>query len=310
MARLRALTHQRLRHEPLYLSAPSERKRPEPGLAARASPVQNSALSGDHQHLDSGLARYALPARAEEPAEAFWTSLRLLEIAPFTVTVPLWAVAYRAPLVTALPADLSLWLEGTTGSLKSTLAALSLCHFGDFDRLHLPGSWVSTANALEHRAFVLKDTLFVIDDYAPRAGFDDRDLQGKAARLLRAQGNNSARGRLRQDTSERPDRPPRGFILSTGEQHPPGQSVLARTMIVELERGEIHFPGLDRAQAEAHRLPHAMAGYIEWLGRRCPICPTGFESDFSRCGATRVSRVLICESPKRSRISGSVSRWR
>ena len=50
VARLRALTHQRLRHEPLYLSAPSERKRPEPGLAAFASPIQTSALSGDHQH--------------------------------------------------------------------------------------------------------------------------------------------------------------------------------------------------------------------------------------------------------------------
>jgi hypothetical protein len=132
--------------------------------------------------------------------------------------------------------------------------------------VQLPGSWVSTANALEHRAFVLKDTLFVIDDYAPRTGLDDKELQGKAARLLRTQGNLSSRSRLRQDVSARPDMPPRGLIVATGEQHPPGQSVLARTMILELNRDEIDFGALDRAQAEAHRLPHAMAGYVEWLG--------------------------------------------
>ena len=44
-----------------------------------------------------------------------------------------------------------------------------LCHFGTFDRLHLPGAWSSTANQLERRAFLLKDTPFLVDDWAPSA---------------------------------------------------------------------------------------------------------------------------------------------
>ena len=44
-------THQPSSARPLYLSAPSERKRPEPGQAAFASPPQSSALCGDHQQL-------------------------------------------------------------------------------------------------------------------------------------------------------------------------------------------------------------------------------------------------------------------
>jgi hypothetical protein len=236
--------------------------------------------SGVEVDLDAGLARYSLPVKAENPAEAFRASLRLLDTAPHTVTVPLWAAVYRAPLASVLPVDLSLWLEGTTGSLKSTLAALFLSHFGDFDRLHLPGSWVSTANALERQAFLLKDTVFVVDDYAPRSGLDDRELQAKAARLLRAQGNLAGRGRLRQDTSERPAMPPRGLILATGEQHPPGQSVLARTVMLELERDGIDFPSLDRAQAEAGQLTHAMTGYVEWLGPQMPGLPKQLEERF------------------------------
>jgi hypothetical protein len=215
--------------------------------------------------LGPDLGRYRLPLEAQAAVAAMQASLRLLEVGPLTVTVPLWAAVFRAPLASAHPVDLSLWLEGMTGSLKSTLAALFLSHFGEFDRLHLPGSWSSTANQLEHRAFVLKDTLFVIDDYAPRAGLDDRDLQAKATRILRAQGNLSGRGRLNPDSSEAPGAPPRGLILATGEQHPPGQSMLARMFLIELKRSETNMGILSAAQKAAHLLPHAMAGYLDWL---------------------------------------------
>jgi hypothetical protein len=224
------------------------------------------AVGHDGAEVDLGpeLARYRLPRFAEDPTHAMLASLALLRVAPLTVTVPLWAATFRAPLATALPVDLAIWLEGMTGSLKSTLAALFLAHFGEFTRLTLPGAWASTANALERRAFLLKDTLFVIDDYAPR-GTDVRELELKASRLLRAQGNLAGRARLRADLSERPAFPPRGLIIATGEQHPPGQSVLARTLVVDVDRSDIDLTALTAAQQFAHRLPHAMSGYITWL---------------------------------------------
>jgi hypothetical protein len=215
--------------------------------------------------LGKDLHRYRLPAIAENTREAMWASLRLLEIAPLTVTVPLWATMFRAPLVAALPVDMSAWIEGQTGSFKSTLTALFLSHFGEFDAKSLPGSWESTANQLEHRAFTLKDLPFVIDDYSPKPMHAFRELETKAARLLRAQGNLSGRGRLRADITERPAHPPRGIIISTGEQHPPGQSLIARTLLVQMERKMVSLPALSKAQQDVFRLPHAMAGYVSWL---------------------------------------------
>jgi len=167
--------------------------------------------------LGPELSRYQLPRESVDPVDAMRTSLKLLEIAPFHVTAPLWAGVFRAPLANAFPVDLSLWFEGMTGTLKSTLAALFLCHYGEFDRIHLPGTWSSTANQLERRAFLLKDVLFVVDDYAP-GSMDRRELETKASRLIRSQGNLAGRGRLRSDLSDRPAYPPRGLILSTGEQ--------------------------------------------------------------------------------------------
>jgi hypothetical protein len=241
----------------------------------------NGALGRDDVEVELGpaLSRYRLPHTVRDPVSAMRASLQLLDLAPLEVTVPLFAGIYRAPLATAYPLDLSLWLEGITGSLKSTLVALFLCHFGKFDRTHLPGAWISTANQLERRAFILKDIPFVIDDYAPSA-LEVRELEIKAARLLRAQGNLQGRGRLRADLTEQPDHPPRGLIISTGEQHPTGQSILARTVIVQVRRSDIDLPVLSEAQEGAGRLSEAMSGYISWLAPQMPGLPALLERTF------------------------------
>jgi len=240
----------------------------------------NTAGAGDFEvDLGSELSRYKLPPLASDPAGAMKTSLELLSLAPLRITAPLLAACFRAPLVSAFPQDLSIWIAGPTGSMKSTIAAVFQSHFGDFDRIHLPGAWSSTANQLERRAFLLKDSLFVIDDYAP-AALDHRELETKAARLLRSQGNLAGRGRLRSDLTERPAFPPRGIILSTGEQHPAGQSLLARTLIIELDRMDIDVQSLTRAQERADHLAHAMAGYIAWLAPQMSDMPQQLRQTF------------------------------
>ena len=232
------------------------------------------AVGRDGFEVDLGpeLARYSLPKRAEDPIEAMRVSLRLLDVAPLSVTVPLWAGVFRAPLASAFPLDLALWVEGTTGSMKSTLMALLLSHFGEFERTSLPGAWSSTANQLERRAFLLKDSVFVIDDWAPNP-LDTREMETKASRLIRSQGNLSGRGRLRSDLTDRPAYTPRGLIISTGEQHPPGQSILARILLVGLERSSVDVRMLTEAQRTATRLPHAMTGYLTWLAPQVGSLP-------------------------------------
>jgi hypothetical protein len=238
--------------------------------------------AGYEVDLGPELARYALPTTPDDPVGAMRESLDLLRggIAAEKVMVPLFSAVYRAPTAAALPIDVALWIEGTTGSLKSTIAALGLAHFGAFDRLHLPGAWTSTANALERRAFLLKDTAFVIDDYAP-SGVDARELEMKAGRLLRAAGNAAGRGRLRADLTERAAYPPRGVIVATGEQHPAGQSILARTIVTELDRPSVDLEALTAGQARAGRLPHAMAGYIAWLAPQMPTLPQSLTEAFA-----------------------------
>jgi len=228
---------------------------------------------GDPVEVDLGenLQLYRLPAPGD--LEAAQASLRFLDIGPWEITAPLIACAYLAPFADLCKIDFSLWIYGPTGSLKSTLAALALSHFGNFSRTTLPGSWLSTANSLEKLCFALKDTLAVIDDYVPASSSKESYTQTeKAARLIYQAGNRSARGRLAADLTARPNYYPRCLIISTGEMLLPGQrqSATARYLGIELDpkKTPIDKARLTEAQGEAHLYPAAMAAYLEHLAPR------------------------------------------
>jgi len=199
-------------------------------------------------------------------ADALQASLRLLEVAPIRVTLPAFAAIWRAIIGGA---DFGLHLEGVTGSGKTELAALIQQHFGrELDARHLPGSWASTENALEMMAFTLKDSLFVVDDFAP--GGSGRDVQRfhrKADRLFRSQGNLSGRTRLNADATLKMTKPPRGLVFSTGEEIPRGHSIRARLVICSLGRHDMNWERLNRCQQEAAAGGYSIltARFIQWL---------------------------------------------
>src|SRR5262249_40799866 len=128
------------------------------GLADGADPVS--------VELDGPLGNFRLPAppEGEELKKAIRASLRLLRLSR-RIMVPLLGTVYRSVL--DVP-DFTVYLSGHTGVCKSELSALAQQHFGaGMDRLHLPGSWSSTGNALEGLAFLTKNALLVIDDFKP-----------------------------------------------------------------------------------------------------------------------------------------------
>ncbi len=218
--------------------------------------------------LEKELCRYALPLQPTDSRAAMQASLRFLRIAPLRVTLPLWAAMYLAPLASFLTLDFVLWLYGITGVMKSTAAALALSHYGDFERKDLV-SWGNTANHIEKITFLTKDVPVVLDDFAPQSdSVAARNLESVVSRIVRGVGNQSGRGRLRSDLSLRPTYRPRGLVVSTGEQLPDGQSLVARLVTVEFERGDVDVDKLNAAQDEREQYPHAIAGYVQWLAAR------------------------------------------
>jgi Bifunctional DNA primase/polymerase, N-terminal/Primase C terminal 1 (PriCT-1) len=246
---------------------------------------EDGTVDGVQVALDGSLARFVLPDPLEGEAlkEAIWASLRILDVAPRRVTVSLLGEVYRAVLATA---DFSGALTGPTGVGKTEMATLAQQHFGrDFDARSLPGSWTSTANALETLCFRTKDALIVIDDFAPGGTTADvARMHRDAGRHFRAQGNNAGRGRCNPDGSLRPDHPPRGLTLSTGEDLPRGQSVRARLWASELGQGDVNWANLTAAQADAAAglYAGAIAGFVKWLAPRIERVRRDLPADVAR----------------------------
>lgn len=192
----------------------------------------------------------------------------LEDLAPPELLVPVFGAAYRAVLGSS---DFSVYLVGPTGAGKSELVALSQQHFGpEMTRLKLPESWESTANALEELAFLAKDVLLVIDDFAPKSSRSDMERQyGVAERIMRAVGNGSGRGRMRPDTTLRPPHQPRALVLATGEEPFRGVSLNARVLTLEVQPDNVNFLQLTIAQnaAASGVFAEAMSGFISFLAR-------------------------------------------
>ncbi|AIQ38557.1 hypothetical protein R50345_30445 [Paenibacillus sp. FSL R5-0345] len=222
--------------------------------------------------IDPRLENYRLPTSSGDRKEAMKASLMLLDIAPHRVTLPLLGLTFLSPLcewlrTVHLEPKFLMWLHGYTGTRKTTLAKLFLCHFGDLLE-RPPASFKDTANSVEKRGFDVKDSLLLIDDYHPASALKEaKGMSQLAEQILRAYGDRVGRGRMRQDTSLRPGYPPRGMAIVTAEDVLDRGSSVARLFPVELRQGDVDLHKLTTAQQQAQMLSQAMVGYLEWLGQ-------------------------------------------
>jgi hypothetical protein len=144
----------------------------------------------------------------------------------------------------------ALYIAGTTGSRKTSLALVFQSFFGHHTAP--PLTWEATANAIEGTLFVAKNCALVIDDYAPQGNPSQKnELQAKAARIIRTLGNGTGRARMKSDLSIVPPKPPRCLAIITGEDLPAGHSIRARSLILELEKADVNLSRLTDAQVAA-----------------------------------------------------------
>jgi hypothetical protein len=231
----------------------------------------NGTVTAHNIDLPGNLTLIALPdpPEGDNLAIAVRASLRVLDLARERITAPVLGAVYRAPFGSV---DFAGHIVGPSGCFKTELAALAQQHYGPgLDSRHLPGSWTSTANALETLAFTAADTLIVVDDFAPGGSQADvARFHRDADRVIRSAGNRSARMRLRSDGELRPPRPPRCLLLSTGEETPKGHSVRGRLGIIEVSGGDIDAARLTACQTGAHNVLYAaaMAAFLRWIAAR------------------------------------------
>ena len=219
------------------------------------------------------LNKFRLPQTDGNLKESVSKSMDLLLIADMKVTLPIFILPYLAVLNVFEDMTFTAWLVGRSGSLKSTLTALALSHFGDFTHKNLRVSWFGTRTELEKLSFTAKDILFPIDDYAPPANpAEARELNKTVEYIIRSYANRQGKVRANADMTSQETFYPRGLLVTSGEQlPPPGVSRSARILPIPIERADFVNDGkedyylLTRAQKDRRYYPVAMAHYIRWI---------------------------------------------
>ncbi|MEA4928566.1 MAG: hypothetical protein VB104_07810 [Candidatus Limiplasma sp.] len=227
---------------------------------------------GVRVELGDGLDEYRLPASPDMAVRdaAEWSHNLTLTLAEH-VSYPLLAAAYLAPLREALSQTgnkplFSLFVVGEQQSGKSVSAELAQYHFRGMSEVQFPASFYDTSNHVQSKAFKLKDSLLVVDDFHPTTSIQERrTMDAMAQRLCRMK----PRGRMNADGTSRVEMPPRCLSIMTGEQEPAiTESGVSRLYVIEVEPKDVpKDEGLTAMQEQGKRgtLQAAMRGYIEWL---------------------------------------------
>ncbi|MDD3212190.1 MAG: hypothetical protein PHY64_00855 [Eubacteriales bacterium] len=233
--------------------------------------------------LGEGLDEYRLEPSDIPVREAAEWSRNLSVLLAEHISIPMLASVYLAPLREALSQTgnkplFSVFFVGEQQSGKSVCAELAQYHFRAMAESQFPASFYDTSNHVQSKAFKLKDSLLVVDDYHPTTSAQERrSMDAMAQRLCRMK----PRGRMNADGTSRVEMPPRCLSILTGEYEPSiTQSGVSRLYVVEVEAKDVpKDEGLTQMQEQGKHgvLRAAMRGYIEWLQPQMDELPDALE---------------------------------
>ena len=241
-------------------------------------------MAGVNVDLPDNLRHYRFPTdEAVLPVTAMRASLDLLNLADPQIVYPLLAATYLPVLSEMLTPAFVVWIEGFSGSLKSSTMAVLLNHFGaGFHEYELPADWLGTANSLEKLAFHAKDVPLLIDDFRPALNrAENKNMQDAAGRIIRAAGNRQGRSRLDSGSNFKRSYAPRGMVVSTAERGALGLSVNSRLLTVTIGQGDVSSKLLAAAQKQRHIYSYAMRGFIRYVAEHWDDLKAQLRNDVS-----------------------------
>lgn len=198
-------------------------------------------------------------------------SLELYKDGDQNILSPISVMPYMAVLRDFFPAlGFSMHIVGSTGQFKTEIAKVAAAHFGreGIENNAALGSWSSTANALMKMATVMKDSLMIVDDLVPSSMSRNEYVQ-KTDLVFRSIGNMATKARLTKNITMREQAPPRTLVISTGEDTPIGESLIARLMIVNVYPDWISSSELQKLQsrAKAGVYERALGLFMVWVAQ-------------------------------------------
>ncbi|SHI31309.1 hypothetical protein [Clostridium intestinale] len=207
------------------------------------------------------------------PAHAYIKSFEMLDIAPLKITLPLFSYTLMSVINSLLREEhcepqAVLWLEGETGSRKTTLARQFSFLFNRSENPPVIANFKCTKTFLEYKMNQYKDSVLVIDDYYPAMDPSEKqDMNSKVELILRLIGDKTPKGRSNVNLKESKNLTPRGLVLITGEDFTHVKSNIARCINIKVEKNDVNLDKLTEFQENPLILSTSIFYYIKWLSK-------------------------------------------
>jgi hypothetical protein len=187
-----------------------------------------------------------------------------LKLQDYKITITALAHSVQAVIQNSfLPISESpiLWLQGLTGSGKTTIAKFVQQLHGKFDTLVTINS---TMRSIEQYSYYFKDALLVIDDY--KAGFHGNNL----VPVLQSLYDRSSRGKMNKDGNLASVVNNRSLLMFTAEDCPQAEaSVISRLIILESPHISVDSEetehSFNRVSKYQDKFPSITAKFIQYM---------------------------------------------
>ena len=213
---------------------------------------------------------------SERHPERFNTLLELFPtIAPESFVFASWAYMFLTPLNALLREGIGepcfiLYVNGITGSYKSTLTKILMNAYGEFHYdTPAPANFRDTANSVLMKLATADSMLFLLDDKIPNLSkYEAARVEQIEQGVLRAVGDKAARGRLDSEMRERKTPRPVCNVMITAEEaySNVGESGIARSIAVTLTPPtKERLANIYAMQDRAEHLNECMGDYIQFV---------------------------------------------
>ncbi|EHJ01895.1 hypothetical protein CDLVIII_5413 [Clostridium sp. DL-VIII] len=202
--------------------------------------------------------------------QALNQALNMLQIADYHKTIPMFLYTHLSVLkelfnVAGVNPNFLLWLEGLTGSRKTSTAKV---FFNIFNRSkdYLSATFKDTIGSLEEKSFQYKDSLLILDDFFHSISKQEWNYtQQVASEMIRRYGDNFGKSRLDKNMERGKEYPPRGMLVITGELTIKGESTVSRYLSIGIEKNDINLEVLKYHQENPKILSTHLYHFIKWV---------------------------------------------
>ena len=218
---------------------------------------------------DEILNRFKFTEEEFEIKEAIKVSLFVPKVAPLEISLPIFATNFLAPLVGIFD-DIGIgigfltWIYGPPESKKTSLVSAINSHFGNFNRVNSPLSFLDGVPSIIDKCSKLNSVAVLIDDYYPSTNKEEEKQMNKAVDVVirisydRTSGSRSkSNGKMRKNPKQTV------MIIGTGEKIPQiSESRMSRVMCIGINKDDVNCENLTYIQKHAEEMQYTMKNYI------------------------------------------------